>query len=112
MTKDQEAALRKRARDARAEVRELEDEMGNHNPNWKTRSWRAGHNAINLLGVAAGSGDMMRNKKWGPLRANTWLGMGGEALDIWLEHPALRLGTELLKGLLGASVAAKRSGEG
>ena len=109
MTKDQEAALRKRARDARAEVRDLEVEMGEHNPNWKTRTWRGVHNAATLGGNAIGAGEML-NKSWGPMSANTWLGLGGEAIDVWVEHPALRLGTAILKGLLGARVTLKRAG--
>ena len=108
MTKDEEATLRRKARDARAELRELES---NHNPNWKTRTWRAAGNGANLAGVYVGAGEML-NKDWGPMKANSWIGLAGEAVDIWVEHPALRTLTEFMKGLLGARVALKRSGNG
>ncbi len=112
MTKDEEAKLRKRASDARAQVRELEAELDNHNPNWRTRLWRGAQNASNLGGIAVAAGPGMKSRKWGPLYANTWIGLTAEALDILVEHPALRTATEFGKGFLGGRVALRRSGQG
>ena len=112
MTRDEETALRKRARDAKAEVRLLEEEMDNHNPNWRTRLWRGAHSGAQLAGVAVGSGPMMKDRDWGPMKANTWIGLAANAADVWIEHPAIRVVTEIGKGFLGATVALKRSGQG
>jgi hypothetical protein len=111
MTRDEETALRRKARESRAEVKAMETELSNHNPNWKTRLWRAGHNAVNIGGSAVSAGSMMRTRKWGPLAANTWISGAAILLNPWIDHPLLRVPVEFFTGFANGQVVLKRTGQ-
>ena len=89
----------------------METELANHNPNWKTRLWRAGHQAANLGGTAIASGDGMKGRKWGPMSANAWIGGLSTLLNPWIDHPLLRIPVEMGTGFLNGQVALRRSGQ-